>query len=636
MPKKFDPTPYRSKVGKRVRHFDRTAYKSKITRFKNEDPRGQYERAAYRALGLPVERKADAVYHHLGDVYVTSSPEAMTAMVQVYLSTEKDAERVYTFQEYLDAYQRRGKILSQIEAIEKHEYTEEVRYQEFQDKLNAWSERDLEKQGPQPQFYERMAPKSVGARDRAFVEMFSLEIHTPDIAGYEGYLQFVAPKLLHRMYEPLPLYVEENPDRPHGYILGTPGSGKSELLKLLVHTFVTNRRYGSVVVIDPTSEFVGQIARWKEFNTSDRLIYVRPTLAKGKSPCINPFEIHGVEAMDYSEEALNVKRVVAQELVEALGRIVAEAGGFVTAPMRTILTNCILVLLDKEGATLEDLSDFMKDSKSGRLIAFAQTLNHHEYIAEYFISTDGGFRSKGNAMTKDAIGRRMDDLLSVGVFRKMTCGRSTIDLEREVNRKKVLLFDLGKGAIGKREGAALGRLIIAMLIGMAFRREGMKKGERVPCSIVVDECHNVMSETMEDILTEARKYRLLLTMAQQIAGQKMQPSLRDVVLATTNMQVVGGTSMSGAKRNAEIVGVSPEDIRKLSIGEFYIRANRSGEPVKFRARSDLLDWSNSVTAPTWKRTVQDQIERYYSRPVVEEENEPEVEYEGDTWTIETD
>lgn len=148
-----------------------------------------------------------------------------------------------------------------------------------------------------------------------------------------------------------------------------------------------------------------------------------------------------------------------------------------------------------------------------------------------------------------------------------------------------------------------------MLTGLAFRREG----ERVPCQIVIDECHNFVTQSMADILTEARKYRLFLTMAQQIAGQHLSPDLKDIVLETTNLQAVGGTSASGAKRNADIVGVQPEDVRKLDIGEFYVRAHRSGSPIKFRTRTDLLDWKNCVAKETWHRVLEEQTSQYYTQ-----------------------
>ncbi|MFD1156823.1 type IV secretory system conjugative DNA transfer family protein [Roseovarius aestuarii] len=630
MPKKFDPTPYRSKVGKISNRFDPTPYRSKVSRFKEADPNIPYVQNALRALQLPTEFSDDAVYHHLGDIDLSTSEEVIGAMVYTYCATEN--RRVFDYAEYLDAFRRRSQIQNQIDSYHKHEQTEEIRYAEYQARLSDWEMKDAEKRGSPPHYFERPGPSMPNKLETSFVSLFRLSRHSPDLRGYLEYLQDEAPELWRRVHTPLPLHIEENPDRPHGYVLGTPGSGKSELLKLLVHTYVTNPKYGAVVIIDPTSDFAGQIAKWKEFNTSDRLIYVRPTLKRGAWPCINPFQIHGIPAQDYSEEALNTKRVVAQELVEALGRIVTESGGILTAPMRTILTNCVLVLLDKDGASLKDLSDFLKSTRNNDLIAFARTLTHHEYIADYFTTSEGGFNAKGNAVTRDAIGRRLDDLLSVGVFRNVTCGRSTIDLHAAVEQKKVLVFDLGKGAIGKREGAALGRLVIAQLISIAFRRETLPRDKRIPCSVVIDECHNFVSETMEDILTEARKYRLYLTMAQQIAGQRMPTHMKDVVLETTNLQVVGGTSFSGAKRNADIVGVDAEDVRRLSVGEFFIRSHRSGAAVKFRTRQDLLDWNNSVTAPTWKRMLEHQISSYYAT-TSEEKDET---YEGEDWSIETD
>jgi len=639
MVKSFDPTPFRSKVGASKIAFDRTSYKSKVTRFKEPDQRAEYFKAVYAALGLPYERKPDHVYHFLGHIDLTSSEEAVKAVIQVYLSLGGDRD-LYTYLRYLDAYSRRAKIVGQIEAIKRHRQREDERYEEYQYKLSAWHDKDPEKRGQEPHFKDRPEPDAPVEHDIEFVDWFSLEDTTPNLEGYLNYIWYFAPGLATVLSQPVELHLEENPDRPHGYILGTPGSGKSELLKLLVHTYVTNKHYGSVVVIDPTSDFVGQMARWKEFNTTDRLVYFRPTLVKGFTPCINPFEIHDIDADNYSEDALNIKRVIAQELVEALGRIVTEGGGYLTAPMRTILTNCVLVLLDKENSTLEDLSNFMKPEKNSELIAFAQGLSHHEFIADYFATKDSGFNSKGNQQTRDAIGRRMDDLLSVGLFRQVTCGKSTLDLEDAINNKKVILFDLGKGSIGRREGSAFGRLMIAMLIGIAYRREKLPKSLRIPCSVVIDECHSFLSETMEEILMEARKFRLFLTMAQQIAGQRMPINLRDAVLEATNLQIVGGTSMSGAKRNADIVSVEPEKIRQLDVGEFYVRANRSGSPIKFEARSDLIDWRNTVAKSTWKRILADQIHRYYRKMETKVENTKNAENKNedqfdDTWSIET-
>ena len=185
-------------------------------------------------------------------------------------------------------------------------------------------------------------------------------------------------------------------------MVGTSGSGKSELFKILVHSFVTDPHYGSVVVLDPADEFAGEVAEWKEFIESDRLVYIKPDLEPGMSPVINPFEISGVRPGDFSTEALKVKRVVADQLVLGLERLLSDAGvgSRLTLPMRAMLRPCVLALLDREGATLRDLATFMRDQQNGELVAFGRSLTHHSQAARFFVE---GFYDDANKQTKDAI-----------------------------------------------------------------------------------------------------------------------------------------------------------------------------------------------------------------------------------------
>lgn len=569
---------------------------------------GEYFRAIYATLGLPYTLDEEKVYHHLGDFDITTSEKALDVIVQVYHSLAVHKHLIYSYREYLDALKRRGSIESKIEAVEKHEIQEKQRYQEYSDKYDFWILKET--LTAPPRFYEKQTPELPPDKDIEFVRSYNFNTNTADVKGFVQYIKNVAPSLYcHVTLDKIPLYLEENPKEPHGYFVGTSGSGKSELLKLFIHTYVTKHRYGSVVLIEPSGRLGLEVAHWKEFNKRDRLIYIRPTLGKGMTPVINPFEIFGIDALDYSEKALNVKRVVGQELVAAIGRIVAEGGGFLTPQMTSVLINCVLILLDKPDATLLDLQNLVLHDE--KLLKFAQSLAHHEHLVGYFTAHNSGFKSPGNKQTKDAVGRRLDTLLSVGVFRRMTCGKSTFHLEEAVNKKKVIIFDLSKGAIGRPEGAAIGSLVVGMLMGIASRREGTPESKLVPCSIMIDECQNYITDSMEDILTEARKYKMLLNLSQPIAGQRMSPLLKDIVLQTTNLQVVGGTTPAGAKRNAELVGVDGDDVRKLRIGEFYARPNRYGDAIKFKAKTDLLGSQNSVSKTTWKVVLKRQMRAYY-------------------------
>ena len=581
-----------------------------------------YAESACEVVGVPFELDPQKVYHHVGNFTGSSSIDTVDAFVQVYNVQRTPRKYIFNYDEYLGAIKRVSRIQAQLNSIEKHRQSEEERWHKHQEKYEAWLASESDK--PAPTYYERPEPEPPPSYDIDFLYAYDLAIFKQNLSGYLKYIASLAPDLWTILDKPIPFYLEENPDKPHGYVLGTPGSGKSELLKLLIHTYITHTHYGSVVVIDPTSDFATQIAHWKEFNTSDRLVYIKPTFAKGLAPVINPFEIYGIEATDYSEEALNVKRVVAQELTEALGYIVGDLSG----PMANVLRNCILVLLDKEGATIEDLHDFMSRDSNHELVEYAQSLTHHERLPGYFSGKDSGFNIPANKVTKDAVARRIDGLLQTGQFRKVTCGRSTIQIEKAIEERKVILFDLARGSIGQDESTALGRLIIAMLLSMAYRRADLSEKERVPVSLVIDECQNFVTKSMENILNDTRKYRLMMTLAQQIAGQRMPIELKETVLQGTNMLIVGRSMRGGAKRNAEMVSVDAPDIERLETGEFYTMPKGYAPAVKFKTRTELLKFKNSVTKPTWKLTALEQLEKYYrgnlKKADIEFEEEPDI------------
>ena len=378
---------------------------------------------------------------------------------------------------------------------------------------------------------------------------------------------------------------------------------------------------------------VEEIARWKELTqgSNPKLIYIQPNMVKDGAPVINPLVISGVDAEDYSDKARQRKIVVAQELTKALAIIAAESGSADSGIMKTIIERCVLVLLNRRGSTLRDLMTFMDQDANQELVAFACGLDKYPRLVDYFGSNR--FSDKGNGSSKAAIGRRLDEILTDGAFERMTCGGTpgqpnNINLEEALNTRKVILFDLGKGAIGERQGSALGRLMLAMILEIILRRGQSKSKNPVPCAIIADECHNYTSESMSTILTETRKYRCTLLLAQQMAGQGMTQQLKEAVLGTTNIQIVGGSPLQGSATNGALIGAGVEDIRTLEQGEFYVRPNRQGKLIKFKNRTGLLDNSRGVGDLMWKSIKAQQARKYYqttlTAPTSDEEEEPDI------------
>lgn len=538
-------------------------------------------RAAARALHLPQEAGTD-IHHYVGTAPVAYNQATVEAVSRLSRSS------TYSFAEYLDAVRHIGGLRTR------------------------WlrEQREWRKTGD-------LLQQLTTLRDRAFLSSYSVDAFTSDLAGYETYLRQVGDSAI--LDHSVPVFIPESARRQHTYLVGATGYGKTELLKALIHSYVTEPS-AAVVVIDPAGDFVQQLARWPEFVGSDRLVYFHPTLGRGVTPTINPLQTPF--ASDTSEKAVRAKQVIAQQLLAAFEQVIAGGlGSAVSLPMRALLMPCILTLLDRPGSTLLDLYRFMDDGGNLDLIEFGASRRHYPAVASFFHAgtRERGFRDKRFNITKGSILTKLQELFNSGFFVDLTCGESTIDLSGAIERRKIILFNLAKGNIGDDESQAFGRLIVALLQGMAMR-EGRK---RVPTHLFIDECHNFVTPAVRTILLEARKFRLYLTLAQQIVGEGMSAEMRHVITGSANCHVTGYAQSFHQGDAARLVGVPREEVAGLDKGDFYIRVGRN-RAFRFRGRSDLLGASHAMTPSAWKRLVARQLRTYY-RPRVSPPEPPEPE-----------
>lgn len=446
---------------------------------------------------------------------------------------------------------------------------------------------------------------------------------SPDLSGYVTYLAKTATDFHQIVSEPIKVYTPEEPRRQHSYVVGTTGSGKSELLKTLIHSYVRDPKSASVVVIEPSGKLVRQIAQWREFIGSKRLVYLKLDLTPGMVPTINPFKLFGVHPSDMSREALHHRQVVAQQLFGALEQIVGiRMGGTLTTNMRAILMPCILVLLEREGSNLLDLMRFMDEDRNGDLVQFGASRTHYPGASEFIGSKLNRSNFSG---TRSSIHTKLQTLLDTNFFRELTCGDRAIDLEALVDNHKIILIDAGKDALGNDVSSAFGRLITAQIQAIAIRRGSRPFEKHVPIHLIVDECHNFLSPTVEEILTESRKFGLHLTMAQQNVGYKMSGEMKRIVTGNTNVKIAGMVQSDEYESTASLFPVPSADMAQLSKdpnkGVFFIKAGK-GDTFRFHARSDLIDDNNSVTKPAWKVTIANQVRTYYHPANAYTEPEP--------------
>lgn len=438
---------------------------------------------------------------------------------------------------------------------------------------------------------------------RSFSELYRPIIHTSDWQGYLAYIRSANAKLADNLAaKTLPAALRENDRQRHTYIVGGTGSGKSELMKSLVHAYTTGQVQSAAVIIDPHGDLTRQIAEWREFENSDRLAYLEPRLDETgqQSFTINPLQTD--PAMTPQD-----REVMAQQITGAFEELLKGSGGAaLSVNMRAVLMPCLLTLLDAGDKTLVDLQTFLNDDHNEQLVALGKA-SPRKAIARFF---EREFHDRNFTITKQSLRTKLQSLFNSEIFYNIVNGRTTFDIEQAIEQRKIILFSLSKGLIGNDASEALGRFVLALIQGMALRRQTIAEEQRVPVHVFIDECQNYIGASTVTILEEARKYGVHLTLAQQVAGRGMTPEIRTVVLNNTAIKLVGRTAED--QRMAKLLGLELEDIQQLQVGQFYCRAG-SHATCLIAGATDLIGQSNSMGEEQWRKVKANQLTSYYRK-----------------------
>jgi len=398
------------------------------------------------------------------------------------------------------------------------------------------------------------------------------------------------------------------------------GAGKSELLKVLMLSFIRKRnRKETVILLDPHGDIAEQVAHFKEHRIKNNIIYISPDLQDGLMPCINPLEM----GQGGSPEQINY---MAECLTEVFKEIVG-ADSTLTSNMETLLNAVLSVLLLRKGSTFLDLQTFMRDEENADLVAYA--IENSNAGQRHFFSR--AFYDKNYTATKNALYTKLQILLNSKTFYQLTIGKSTLDLRQAMNSRKTIIFNLSKGIIGQKTSPAFGRFIVGMIQGFSFERQKIPEHKRVPVHLFIDEFQNFITPSIETLLAESRKYAVHLTLAQQFHGQKTSPALRAAILNNTAVKIVG--TAEGASLDALVklmTGATKETIQNLDTGHFYIKVKSSGiletalsenlaQPL--RVTTSYLGNRHAMKKEQWEAVKKYQLKQFY-RPLNTVYNSP--------------
>ncbi len=289
--------------------------------------------------------------------------------------------------------------------------------------------------------------------------------------------------------------------RCHTYVIGKTGMGKTELLENMVLSDIL--KGNGLAVIDPHGEFAQRMLSYIPRERMKDVIYFNP--ADMEYPiAFNPLETEGAE----------YRHLVASGILEVFKKIWPDVW---SARMEYILHNALLALLESPNSTLLEIMRLLSDKDYRKQIVNKIS---DPVVKNFWLNEFARYTQRLEIEALSAIQNKIGQFVSNPLIRNIIGQKkSTIDMAKIMNEKKILIVNLSKGRIGELNSALLGALIINRLQQVAMSRVNIPEKERKDFYLYVDEFQNFSTESFASILSEARKYHLDLILAHQYINQ---------------------------------------------------------------------------------------------------------------------
>jgi CxxC-x17-CxxC domain-containing protein len=311
--------------------------------------------------------------------------------------------------------------------------------------------------------------------------------------------------------------------RQHVYILGKSGTGKSALMFNMIIQNIQNGE--GVCMVDPHGENVEGVLSAIPPHRMKDVVYFNPA----DTDYHIGFNVLELEDPKY-------KHLVASGLMGIFTKIWANAW---SARMEYILNNCILALLDTPGTTLLGIPRILVDKEyRKKIIANLKDPVIKAFWIHEYEAWNEKFRNEAIAPIQNKVGQ----FLSTSIIRNVVGqSKSTVNVFDMMNEGKIFLVNVSKGRIGEDNAALLGGMIITKIQLAAMERVRIPEDERKDFYLYVDEFQNFVTDAFASILSEARKYRLNLTIAHQYTAQlatKESTAMRDAVFGNVGTMII--------------------------------------------------------------------------------------------------
>lgn len=343
----------------------------------------------------------------------------------------------------------------------------------------------------------------------------------------------------------------------HMYVIGKTGMGKSTLLENMA---VQDMQGGEgMAFLDPHGKTADLLLNYVPEHRIKDVVYFAPFDTDF------PISFNIMEDVGYDK-----RHLVVSGLMSTFKKIWVDAW---SARMEYILSNTLLALLEYPGATLLGVNKMLSDKEyRNKVVANVSD----PAVKSFWVDEFGKYTEKFAAEATPAIQNKIGQFTNNPLIRNIIGQpKSSFDIRKMMDERKILIINLSKGRVGDQNANLLGSMLITKIYLGAMSRADASESlmKSLPqFYLYVDEFQNFANESFADILSEARKYKLNLTIAHQYIEQ-MEEEVRAAVFGNVGTMV----AFRVGSFDAEVLEkeFSPrftaEDIVNLGMYQIYLR-----------------------------------------------------------------
>ena len=377
-----------------------------------------------------------------------------------------------------------------------------------------------------------------------------------------------------------PVYISESDRQRHMYIIGRTGVGKSQFLLTLAYQDVMAGK--GIAFIDPHGDAAEELLQLIPPQRAQDVIYWDP------SDVERPF---GMNMLEFSSE--QQKHFVVESIIGLLYKLYdPNHTGIIGPRLEHAVRNVMLTVMSKPGGTLVEVVRLLTDTEYAKEMLplvtdplvrrywtdqIAQTTDFHKSeTLDYFVSKFGKFVT--NLMLRNIIGQ----------------SEPSFSLRQVMDQGKILIVNLSKGKLGEDNSNFLGLVLVPRILATAMSRADMPENQRRDFYLYVDEFQNFATDSFASILSEARKYRLNLVVANQFIGQ-IDENIKNAIfgnVGTVMAYRVGVTDANFLQHEFAPV-FNEQDLVNVEANTLYVKTQVKGEPIppfSMNVYKDMKAW----------------------------------------------